>query len=274
MTAEVARITGSGELNLGLAYGQRRRARFGEEVVEAITNQVVGGAVPPETPLPSEAEMAEGFGVSRTVIREAMKQLETMGLVEKHAGKRTWTAPASSWNLLNPLILNARARHDRDFSFIDDVIDVRVVLEAQMAGQAASRATEDEVAELGRVWKALEANLSQVDAYVELDTLFHLSIMRASRNQFAMTVVNAIHSHARVRERFSELPADLLEQLLDLSQEGHTAIFERLAERDAGAAEAAMRAHIRSTWEWRRRNPGRYHSADGRTDGAERAPSQ
>jgi DNA-binding FadR family transcriptional regulator len=274
MTAEVAGLTGSGELNLALAYGQRRRARFGEEVVEAITNQVVGGAVPPETPLPSEAEMAEGFGVSRTVIREAMKQLETMGLVEKHAGKRTWTAPASSWNLLNPLILNARARHDRDFSFIDDVIDVRVVLEGQMAGQAASRATEDEVAELGRVWKALEANLSQVDAYVELDTLFHLSIMRASRNQFAMTVVNAIHSHARVRERFSELPADLLEQLLDLSQEGHTAIFERLAERDAGPAEAAMRAHIRSTWEWRRRHPGRYHSAGVRTDAAERAPSQ
>ncbi len=80
-------------------------ARFGEEVVDAVTNQVVGGDVPPETPLPSESEMAEGFGVSRTVIREAMKELETMGLVEKRAGKRTWTAPASSWNLLDRRIL-------------------------------------------------------------------------------------------------------------------------------------------------------------------------
>jgi DNA-binding FadR family transcriptional regulator len=254
VTAQVA--DDGGGLDLGRAYRQRTRARFGEEVVDAVTNQIVGGAVPPETPLPSEAEMAEGFGVSRTVIREAMKELETMGLVEKHAGKRTWTAPASSWNLLDRRILNARVRHDPDFSFIDDVIDVRMVLEAEMAAQSASRASDDELAELGRIWKALEGNLSSLSTYLELDTLFHLKIMQASRNQLAMTVVNAINAHARVRERFSQLPPDLLEELLHLTQEGHTAIIEHLAERDAAGSESAMRAHIQSTWTWRRRNPG------------------
>lgn len=125
-----------------------------------------------------------------------------------------------------------------------------------MAGQAASRGSDDELAELGRIWKALEGNLSRLNTYLELDTLFHLKIMQASRNQLAMTVVNAIHSHARVRERFSELPPDLLDELLHLTQEGHTSIFERLDERDPAGAESAMRAHIQSTWTWRRRNPG------------------
>ena len=102
----------------------------------------------------------------------------------------------------------------------------------------------------------MKATCPRLNTYLELDTLFHLKIMQASRNQLAMTVVNAIHSHARVRERFSELPADLLEELLHLTQEGHTAILERLTERDAAGAESAMRAHIQSTWTWRRRNPG------------------
>ncbi len=138
-----------------------------------------------------------------------------------------------------------------------------------MAAQAASRASDDEFAELGRICKALEGNLSRLNTYLELDTLFHLKIMQASRNQLAMTVVNAIHSHARVGERFSELPADLLQELLHLTQEGHIAIFERLAERDAAGAESAMRAHIQSTWTWRRWNPGigrspqRKHGGDG-----------
>ena len=85
MATQVAGLARNGELSLQLPYGQRTRARLGEEVVDAVTNQVVSGAIPPQTPLPSEAEMADGFGVSRTVIREAMKELETMGLVEKHA---------------------------------------------------------------------------------------------------------------------------------------------------------------------------------------------
>jgi DNA-binding FadR family transcriptional regulator len=56
--------------------------------------------------------------------------------------------------------------------------------------------------------------------------------MQASRNQLAMTVVNATHSHGRARDRFSELPAGPLEELLHLTQESHTAIFEGLTQRD------------------------------------------
>jgi GntR family transcriptional regulator, galactonate operon transcriptional repressor len=256
MATPLAAFRADGELSLRFPDGQRTRARFGEEVVDVVTNQLVGGGVPAQTPLPSEAEMAEGFGVSRTVIREAMKELETMGLVEKHAGKRTWTAPASSWNLLDPRILHARVRHDPDFSFIDDVMAVRTALEAEMAAQVASRASDDELAELGRICNALEANLHRLDTYLELDTLFHNTIMRTSRNQLAMAVVTAIHSHARVRERFiGQLPAKLLQDLLHLTQEGHTAIFDRLRERDAAGAKSAMRAHIGSTWAWRRTHP-------------------
>jgi DNA-binding FadR family transcriptional regulator len=255
MAAQVARLGGSGERSLEFPQAQRTRARFGEEVVDVVTNQVVSGAIPPETPLPSEAEMAEGFGVSRTVVREALKELETMGLVEKHAGKRTWTAPASSWNLLDPRILHARVRHDPDFSFVDDVIDVRIVLEGEMAAQATTRASDVEVAELGRICAALEANLPRLNEYLELDTLFHATIMQTSRNQLATAVVTAIHSYARVAERFIGLPDDLLEELLLLTQEGHAAIFDRLAQRDAAGAESAMRAHIQSTWTWRRTHP-------------------
>ena len=70
-----------------------------------------------------------------------------------------------------------------------------------------------------------------MEAYLELDTLFHSTIMQVSRNQLAMAVVTAIHSHARVQERFvGELPAELLQELLRLTQDGHAAIFDRLAD--------------------------------------------
>ena len=236
MAAQVARLGGSGERSLEFPHGSANSRPFRRR--SSGCGYKPGGKwrYPAGDPLPSEAEMAEGFGVSRTVVREALKELETMGLVEKHAGKRTWTAPASSWNLLDPRILHARVRHDPDFSFVDDVIDVRIVLEGEMAAQATTRASDVEVAELGRICAALEANLPRLNEYLELDTLFHATIMQTSRNQLATAVVTAIHSYARVAERFIGLPDDLLEELLLLTQEGHAAIFDRLAQRDAAGA--------------------------------------
>ncbi|HTW99225.1 MAG TPA: GntR family transcriptional regulator, partial [Acidimicrobiales bacterium] len=103
---------------LGLRWDStpRSRVRLTNEVVESVADQIIGGQLPPATLLPSEAVMGESFGVSRTVIRESLKVLENMGLILKRQGKLSWTAPHASWDLLDPIVLASRLRHDPDLS--------------------------------------------------------------------------------------------------------------------------------------------------------------
>ena len=120
----------------------RRPRRLATALVEDLVDRVVGGEPPEGATLPIEPVLCETFGVSRTVVREAVKSLETMRLVRVQQGQGTTVRPFADWDLLNPLVLAAVVRHDAENAILEDLVDVRRALEAQMAGQAAIRATE------------------------------------------------------------------------------------------------------------------------------------
>ena len=230
----------------------RRPARLGTVVVNELLDRVVSGQLPPLSTLPNEPMLCEAFGVSRTVIREAVKVLEEKGLLHAKQGQGTTVAAVDDWNLLDPMVLAALVRHDRELRILDDIVDVRRVLEKQMARQAATTADDAAVAEIAALLDQLAEQVVAPSQYILTDVAFHDAVMRASGNQLARAVVRTIHSEARASNRYNGQPRP---RDCAVSYAGHAAIYERIAARDPDGAAQAMSDHILSSWR-SRRNPG------------------
>jgi DNA-binding FadR family transcriptional regulator len=218
-------------------------------VVAALVDRIVGGQLEPGASLPTEPALSQAFGVSRVVIREAVKLLEEKGLARVRQGHGTTVTPRDEWNLLDPVVLEATIRHDDAMAILDDLIDVRVALECDMVRSAAERMTGDDLAALGGLLGELESELTDPGPYQETDTRFHDLILRCSGNQLGRSIIRSIHPYARASTRYNP-SAD--EEDIRRSHVGHVAIYEHLVRRDGDAASAAMEEHIRGTWALRK----------------------
>jgi DNA-binding FadR family transcriptional regulator len=227
----------------------QRPARLGTAVLSTIIDNIVSGALPPDSTLPTERELCAAFGVSRSVIRESVKVLEEKGLVRVKQGQGTTVAPPEQWNLLDPLVLEASIRHDETLRTLDALVDVRVGLESQMTRRAAEIMSDEQLGELRAALTALEHLLDELDAYTLADTEYHDVIHRGSGNQLGRSIIRAIHPFARASMRYTGTTTS---EDVASSHRGHVKIYERLAERDADGAAAAMREHILGSWLERR----------------------
>ena len=227
----------------------QRPARLGTAVLSTIIDNIVSGALPPGSTLPTERELCAAFAVSRSVIRESVKVLEEKGLVRVKQGQGTTVAPLEQWNLLDPLVLEASIRHDDTLKTLDALVDVRVGLESQMTRRAAEVMSDEQLSELQAALISLEQLLDEIDAYMLADTEYHDVIHRGSGNQLGRSIIRAIHPFARASMRYTGTTTT---DDLASSHRGHTKIYERLAKRDADGAAAAMREHILGSWLERR----------------------
>jgi DNA-binding FadR family transcriptional regulator len=227
----------------------RRPARLGSAVLSTLIDEIVSGALPSESALPTEPALCAAFGVSRSVIRESVKLLEEKGLVRVRQGQGTTVADPEQWSMLDPLVLDAAIRHDETLKILDDLIDVRVGLESQMTRRASELMTDEQLAELGAALIALEQLLGKHEEYLLADTGYHDMILRGSGNQLGRSIIRSIHPYARASTRYN---GPMTESDLALSHSGHVKIYERLSERDATGAATAMREHILGSWRARR----------------------
>ena len=230
----------------------KRPARLGTAVVDVLLDRIVSGELEPGTLLPTEPRLSEVFSVSRTVIREAVKILEQKGLVRARQGQGTRVALPDEWNLLDPMVLEASVRHDKDLRILDDLVEVRRVLEAEMAREAAMRSTAEDREDMRRLLGQLAADAGTPDRHMLTDLEFHDAIMRASGNRLGRAVVRAIHSEARTSDRYNGYPARADCEASDI---GHAQIYDRIVEGDPEGAAAAMSQHIMGSWLARRHKP-------------------
>ena len=121
-----------------------KRARLADTVRDDLLDRIVSGSIAPGSLLPNEEELAASSGVSRIVIRDAVKGLEANGILAARAGIGTVVLPESQWNVLDPKVLGARLNYDREGVFFEDLTTIRVALESQMAAQAAVLATAEQ----------------------------------------------------------------------------------------------------------------------------------
>jgi DNA-binding FadR family transcriptional regulator len=226
-----------------------RPARLSVVVVDALVGGIVSGRYPSGALLPPESMLCRSFDVSRSVVREATKVLEEKGLAHARQGHGTTISPPDEWNLLDPVVLGAAIRADDTMQILDELVDVRVALESAMAGTAAGAMSDADLAGLGKLLAEMETQLQVPERYLATDTRYHDFIRRCSGNRLGRSIIRAIHPHARASSRYSP-PADADD--IRVAHVGHTAIYERLVERDAEGAAAAMQDHIRGTWTLRK----------------------
>lgn len=203
-------------------------------------HDIATGALAPGSRMPSERALAEAYGVSRQTVREAVIALEIAGLIEIRGGSGMYVRRGGSFaslHLASPHLGDAGAGPL-------ELIDARVLIEAEVAAQAARRIDNRQ---LGR----LEVTLLEMSAvpasggHRDSDGRFHTRVAEATGNEVLVTVVNGLWS-----ETFSPLfqRLGLLTGLFggetDVALAHHRAIFEAISRRDPDAAREAMRAHL------------------------------
>ena len=217
-----------------LGFEAIARGKVYQEVAKQIERHITEDLKPGDL-LPSERELAQVLGVSRGSVRDAIRSLELMGLLEPRQGVGTVVCDPDSGAgapLATALIQKRK--------MISELLEVRKMLEPPLAARAARHATSDELAELENILARQEAKIRQGELGIEEDSEFHYSIALASDNSVVLKVVDVLMDLLReTRER--SLQADGRQEK---SLAGHYRILSALKQGDAAAAEAAMRRHL------------------------------
>jgi GntR family galactonate operon transcriptional repressor len=233
--------------------GQRpasgRPVRRSDALVDDLVERIVAGDIASGKAMPTEPALCAAYGVSRTVVREAVKALEEKGLVTAFQGIGTLVSGQDSWNLLDPHVLAATVRHDEQYDVLDQLIAVRSALESDMVATAARRATPADLAELGVLMDSLEASIRTPEQMDEFDVAFHERLMLVSGNVLGRAIVHTVHAEARKSIRYlgHSSAADR-----KLTNRQHRAVLEAVAAGEAESAATLMAAHITSAWQRRR----------------------
>jgi DNA-binding FadR family transcriptional regulator len=205
-------------------------------IAHEIGQQILRGDLAPGEVLPSEIDLGIGMGVSRTVLREAIKVLAAKGLVESRTKIGTRVKARDQWNMLDPDVLSwSLASHDAE-EYALAVSEMRRVLEPAGAALAAQRATPEQIARIRATYEAMEAAGENTEDSVYHDLRFHLSILEATGNPFLVSMGHVIESAIAFNIKLSlEFPT-LRVQSLPL----HRIVLERIEKGDPRGAQAAM----------------------------------
>lgn len=205
--------------------------------IEALLDR---GELNPGDQLPPERALAEQFQVSRASVREALRSLELLGIVETRAGGGTFVRRTVPEDLARPLS-NLIARGHT----LTDVIEVRGLLEPAIAASAATRIRPDELVELRAILTQQAEKVDAGQSYAEEDTRFHEVIGQAARNELLVTMLGVIWDVLRSsREQWLQT-----NQRAHFSIDAHQRILAALETHDPDAARAAAAEHIRAVGE-------------------------
>jgi len=213
-----------------------RKTRVAEEIADRIRVLMLDGTFPPGEPLPAERALAERFGVSRGSIRDAFRTLETIGLLVTRHGQGTFPQELDVERLVAPLASVLSYRHDLQ----DELLDVRRMFEPAVARVAATRVTDEDLAELERILEAQRRKLKTGRSAIAEDTAFHEVLARATRNRVVISIMATLNDLVVESRKLT-----LREKGRPVrSMRGHEAVVAALRRHDAEAAAAAMREHI------------------------------
>jgi GntR family galactonate operon transcriptional repressor len=241
------------------ATPRTRRDRLGTVVVAELVDQIVGGRFGSGTALPTEAELGEQFGVSRTVIRESVKVLQDKGLVSIRQGVGTVVRDLQAWNMIDDIVLDALVRHDESLSILDELVAVRAALEQDMAAAAATAmGSSEQLAAIQAALRTMERNAEDTQQFADADVEFHAAVMDLSGNRLARAIVTSIHDKARTTGRYHGATSALS---IELTLQEHRSIFAAIERHDPAAASTGMHLHIVGSWA--RRRPPSTQEASG-----------
>jgi GntR family transcriptional regulator, transcriptional repressor for pyruvate dehydrogenase complex len=211
--------------------------RLYEQIVAQIEERILSGELRPGDKLPAERELAEQFGVSRTAIREAMKALTQSGLVVIQPGKGTFVTDSTSMVVRHSLDMLFRVGNETG---IKDLVEVREILEPEIAALAATRASSEDIEAMEEAVKAMDQAMDDPDTFIEADLDFHLALAQGSNNALIPILIDSLVDLLREHRK----RAASVEGGLERGQPYHKIIFEAIKSNDTEAARDSMRAHL------------------------------
>lgn len=213
--------------------------RLSDRLAGLLAAEIEKGALRPGDRLPTEFQLADSHGVSRTVVREAVHQLKSRGLLTSRQGSGVFVSvpPANHGLAFDPTVLESE-------DAVLQVIEVRCVLEGEIAALAAERATRAQVAELRRALAAIDAaSEAGLDGVVE-DLDFHRAISRASGNPQFGRMLGFLEQYLHEAMRLTRGNEARREDFMDAVRKEHRAIVEAIAAGDAPRARRCAKSHI------------------------------
>lgn len=224
--------------NSGAALGRLDLARPSRsvEVAQSLLSYLLSGELRPGDRIPSERSLTQILGVGRGAVREALKSLTLLGLLEVRQGDGTYLSSTNS-SLLPRIVewgIMLGEQH------ILDLVEARQEIEISLAGMAAARRTEEDVERLDVALRAMQDRAGDRDAYIEADVNFHMVVADISRNTVLAGVLNSIRSLLRVWTTRVVVDKASVRDSLAL----HPPVYAAIRDGDPAAARAAMTHHM------------------------------
>lgn len=218
-------------------YQPVERGKLFEGIVDQIRERIVRGELTAGDRLPPERELAVSFGASRTAVREALKTLAQMGLVEMTPGRGTVVTDNTSHAMRSSISLMMRVGRLQSPRYL---VEMREIIEPEIAALAAERADAAEVAALREAVERMDRALRHSEPYIEADNAFHRTLALATRNPLILSLVDSIVDLlAEQRKLIFSTPGGP-----ERGQVNHKALLAAVERRDVEGARAAMRAHL------------------------------
>ena len=231
----------------------QRRGIFGY-FVHSLGRRIVGGEFPIGSTLPNEPELVEQFGISRTVIREAMKCLAGKGLVEIKTRVGTRVRDQKFWHHTDTDVMVWYYETGPSVEIMRSIKDLRRVLEPEATARAASLGTEADVEQIRLAYHAMENAVGDIQAHGDADLRFHTAIFAATQNLIFSQLIDLIAVGIYANRALS--PADIVVAGQRKSLPFHKDILDAIIARDPDAASAASH-RLLDNWRVNR------HDSDG-----------
>ncbi len=212
-----------------------------KRISRELLTSILRGEIAPGTALPSEDELASQFDVSRPVVREAVKELAVLGLVESRQGRSTRVTSQDDWNHFAPELLIARSEVGAVDDFLLELLELRRLIETGAAGLAAVSASDKDIERMTAQFQVMESNLHDVERFTDADIAFHAALLAATGNHLLTRLIRMIGPVLRLGRMISvqRRPDGLAD-----SQDGHRRVLDAIRGGNPDEAREAMRAHL------------------------------
>jgi GntR family transcriptional regulator, transcriptional repressor for pyruvate dehydrogenase complex len=211
------------------------------ELVERLKERILAGDIEPGQKLPAESSLMDEFGVSRTVVREAISRLQAAGLVETFQGRGSFVLALPEATQFSLEASQIRSHRD-----IVDMIDFRLGIEVEAAGLAAARRTEHQLKAIERALVEFKRIGENPSKGVDADYTFHVKVAAASGNRFIAELLGSLGPMMIMLPRTRLQPAYTISDATHFTRVTleHENVYLAIANSDTEAARAAMRLHL------------------------------
>lgn len=215
------------------------RSTLSEQVAAQVLDMISRGRWTAGQKLPSETELCRSLGVGRSTLREALKSLAFVGMVQMRAGEGTFVADGPS-KFLNQVFQRGLLNSEKD---VMDLAEARIILETHLVTLCAQRGTEEDFRNLQALVKSMRnPNNIASEIFLQMDVEFHFAIATASHNRVLGELLRTVRGLLREYIfKSQQVPGSA-----EIAYDQHVKIVEAVTSRDARKARAAMRSHIQT----------------------------